>query len=70
MIITIDFLIFINVFLLKLYKNLFLPDYYVCLNVEVDPFNPMNCPKFVLHGQLKSIEKFQLRLNTINQVSR
>jgi len=43
-------------------------DYYVCLNVEVDPFNPMNCPKFVLHGQLKSIEKFQLRLNTINQI--
>ncbi|XP_028044428.1 E3 ubiquitin-protein ligase FANCL isoform X1 [Rhopalosiphum maidis] len=41
-------------------------DSHVCVEVEVDPLNPLNCPKFNLHGLPASIEKFQERLNEIN----
>lgn len=41
-------------------------DSHVYVEVEVDPLNPLNCPKFNLHGLPASIEKFQERLNEIN----
>ncbi|XP_025196752.1 E3 ubiquitin-protein ligase FANCL isoform X2 [Melanaphis sacchari] len=41
-------------------------DSHVCVEVEVDPLNPLNCPKFNLHGSPAFIEKFQERLNEIN----
>lgn len=40
------------------------------VNVEIDPLNSKSCPKFSFHGQSETIEKFQLRLNQINPVSR
>ncbi|XP_016659495.1 uncharacterized protein LOC100161477 isoform X5 [Acyrthosiphon pisum] len=43
-------------------------DIHVCVEVEVDPLNPLNCPKFHLHGRPASMEKFQKRLNEINPV--
>ncbi|XP_022175544.1 E3 ubiquitin-protein ligase FANCL-like isoform X2 [Myzus persicae] len=43
-------------------------DIHVCVEVEVDPLNPLNCPKFHLHGCPASTEKFQKRLNEINPI--
>lgn len=43
-------------------------DIHVYVEVEVDPLNPKNCPKFHLHGRPASMEKFQQRLNEINPV--
>lgn len=48
----------------------FVLDNHVYINVEIDPINSKSCPKFDIHGPSKSIEKFQLRLNEINPVSK
>lgn len=44
-------------------------DNQVCIEIEIDPFNPKSCPKFDLGGQPESIKQFQLRLNEIDPVS-
>ncbi|XP_025423569.1 uncharacterized protein LOC112692953 isoform X2 [Sipha flava] len=41
-------------------------DNQVCIEIEIDPFNPKTCPKFNLCGQPESIKKFQQRLNDID----
>ncbi|CAI6355757.1 unnamed protein product [Macrosiphum euphorbiae] len=46
----------------------YLVNIHVCVEVEVDPLNPLNCPKFHLHGRPASMEKFQKRLNEINPI--
>lgn len=44
-------------------------DHKVCVEVEIDPYNPLNCPKFDFFGKSESKEKFQSRLNSIDPVS-
>ncbi|KAL4154531.1 hypothetical protein QTP88_000389 [Uroleucon formosanum] len=43
-------------------------DSHVCVEVEVNPLKPLNCPKFRLHGLPAAIEKFHKRLNEINPI--